>query len=112
MHVRAGTNKDEFSLERNTTPPPSSWTAHAEKAYKHRNIEKEIWNVHVQNNDERKNVCKYQENVLKSALSWQERQEARRQFGRLQGKAVRVNAERRRAEGTEQVPGTRRTAGE
>ena len=31
MHVRAGTNKDGVSLGRNTTPPPSSWTAHAEK---------------------------------------------------------------------------------
>ena len=35
MHVRAGTNKYGVSLERNTTPPPSSWTAHAEKAYKY-----------------------------------------------------------------------------
>ena len=31
MHVRAGTNKDGVCLDRNTTPPPSSWTAHAEK---------------------------------------------------------------------------------
>ena len=31
MHVRAGTNKDEVCLGRNTTPPPSSWTAHAKK---------------------------------------------------------------------------------
>ena len=31
MHVRAGTNKDEVCLGRNTTPPPSCWTAHAEK---------------------------------------------------------------------------------
>ena len=30
MHVRAGTNKDEVCLGRNTTPP-SSWTAHADK---------------------------------------------------------------------------------
>ena len=36
MHVRAGTNKDGVCLERNTTPPPSSWMAHAKK---HTNIE-------------------------------------------------------------------------
>ena len=34
MHVRTGTNKDEVSLGKNTTPPPSSWTAHAEKQVK------------------------------------------------------------------------------
>ena len=41
IHVRAGTNKDGVCLERNTTHPPSSWTAHAEKQT---NIEKKLSN--------------------------------------------------------------------
>ena len=48
MHVCTGTNKDKVSLGKNTTPPPSSWTAHVEK--------------------QRKDISKHKENDVKNSV--------------------------------------------